>query len=52
MQITTSLLVLFNQFGAESYQLVSSLSAYEHLYFDLELYLPILHEEEFFDLLD
>ena len=38
MQITTCLLVLFNQSGAESCQLVSSLSAYEHLYFDLELF--------------
>ena len=34
MQITTCLLVLFSQSGAESCQLVSSLSAYEHLYFD------------------
>ena len=38
MQITTCLLVLFNQSGAESFQLVSSISAYEHLYFDLELF--------------
>ena len=52
MQITTCLLVFCNQSGTESCQLVSTLSAYEHLYFDLELYLPILHEEEFFDLLD
>ena len=36
--LTTCLLVLFNQSGAESCQLVSSLSAYEHLYFDLELF--------------
>ena len=34
MQITT----LFNQSVAESCQLVSSLSAYEQLYFDLELF--------------
>ena len=38
MQLTTYLLVLFNQSGAESCQLVSPLSAYEHLYFDLELF--------------
>ena len=38
MQITTCLLVLFNQSGAESCLLVSSLSAYEHLYFDLDLF--------------
>ena len=38
MQITTCLLVLFNQSGAESCQLISSLSAYDHLYFDLELF--------------
>ena len=38
MQITTCLLVLCNQSGAESCQSVSSLSAYEHLYFDLELF--------------
>ena len=39
MQISTCLLVLFNQSGAESCQLGSSLSAYEHLYFDLELHI-------------
>ena len=38
MQITTCLLVLCNQSGAESFQLVSSISAYEHLYFQLELF--------------
>ena len=38
MQISTCLLVLFNLSGAESCQLVSSLSAYEHLYFDSELF--------------
>ena len=37
-QITTFLLVLYHHSGAESSQLVSSLSAYEHLYFDLELF--------------
>ena len=58
MQITTCLLVLCNQSGAESCQSVSSLSAYEHLYFDLELfelelplqflsYLPTVLKDEF-----
>ena len=38
MQITTCLLVLCNQSGAESCQLVSSLFAYEHSCFGLELF--------------
>ena len=39
MQITNCLLLLFNQSGAESCKIVSSLSAYDdHLYFDLELF--------------
>ena len=38
MQMTSCLPLLLNQSGAESCQLVSSLSAYERLYFGLELF--------------